>query len=77
MGVELAARGEVQSLAIFHHDPASSDKDMDEFLSHTKKFLDRSKIAVRVTKPGIPGAPSPRANPKEVIVAYDGLIFEV
>jgi phosphoribosyl 1,2-cyclic phosphodiesterase len=77
MGVELAARGEVGTLAIFHHDPASSDKDMDDFLSHTKKFLDRSKLAVRETRPGIPGAPSPRAHPSEVLVAYDGLIFEV
>ena len=55
MGVELAARGEVETLAIFHHDPAFSDKDMDDFLAHTKKFLDRSKLAVREATPGIPG----------------------
>ena len=77
MGVELAARGEVETLAIFHHDPAFSDKEMDEFLAHTKKFLDRSKLAGRVTRPGIPGAPSPRAHPTEVIVAFDGLTFEI
>ena len=50
---------------------------MDDFLAHTKKFLDRSKLAVREARPGIPGAPSPRAHPSEVLVAYDGLIFEV
>ena len=77
MGVELAARGEVGTLAIFHHDPSFSDKEMDDFLAHTKKFLDRSKLAVRETRPGIPGAPSPRSHPSEVIVAYDGLVFEV
>ena len=75
--VELAARGEVKTLAIFHHDPAFTDADMDDFLAHTKKFLDRSKLAVRLTRPGIPGAPSPRAHPHEVIIAYDGLTFEI
>lgn len=73
MGVELAARGEVDTLAIFHHDPSSSDHEIEDFLAHTKKFLDRSKIAVRDTRPGIPGAPSPRSHPSKVIMAYDGL----
>ena len=77
MGVELAARAEVDTLALFHHDPAATDAEMDDFLRHTQKFLDRSCIAVRETRPGIPGAPSPRAHPKQVIVAYDGLEFEI
>ena len=47
MGVELAARGEVETLAIFHHDPNASDQDLTDFHGHTKKFLDRSKLAVR------------------------------
>ena len=42
MGVELAARGEVETLAIFHHDPGASDQDLTDFHAHTKKFLDRS-----------------------------------
>ncbi len=73
MGVELAARGEVETLAIFHHDPGSSDEEIEDFLAHTKKFLERSKIAVKETKSGIPGAPSPRSNPQKVLMAYDGL----
>ena len=44
MGVELAARAEVDTLAIFHHDPGASDGEMEEFLGHTKKFLERSPL---------------------------------
>ena len=76
MGVELAARGEVETLALFHHDPGSSDDEMEKFLTHTRKFLDRSKIMVKQTRAGIPGAPSPRAHPHDVILAYDGLSLE-
>jgi len=77
MGVELAARAKVSNLALFHHDPATSDSELDDFLCHTKKFLNRSKMAVKETQPGIPGSPSQRSHPHNVIVAYDGLIFEV
>ncbi|MDG1139693.1 MAG: MBL fold metallo-hydrolase [Opitutales bacterium] len=73
MGVELAARGEVGTLAIFHHDPGSSDQDLDEFQAHTKKFLQSSRTAIKQTQPGIPGAPSSRKFPTEIISAYDGL----
>ena len=77
MGVELAARGEVEKLAIFHHDPNLSDKELCDFHGHTKKFLERSRLAVREAKPGIPGAPSPRCHPYEIIMSYDGLSIEV
>lgn len=77
MGVELAARGEVETLAIFHHDPNASDQDLTDFHGHTKKFLDRSKVAVREARPGIPGAPSPRSHPYEVIMSYDGLVLNL
>ena len=73
MGVELAARGEVKTLAIFHHDPGSSDQDIVDFEGHTRKFLQSSRSAIRETQPGIPGAPSARKFPVEILHAYDGL----
>ena len=73
MGVELAARGEIETLAIFHHDPNACDQDLTNFHNHTRKFLERSRICVRDAKPGIPGAPSPRSRPYDVVMAYDGL----
>jgi len=73
MGVELAARADVKKLAIFHHDPNATDDQVSEFFSHTRKFLQGTRHAVRESIPGIPGAPSPRGFPKEVIFSYDGL----
>ncbi len=73
MGVELAARGEVKTLAIFHHDPGSTDLELEEFEAHTKKFLESSRSAIKQTQPGIPGAPSARKFPIEIIHSYDGL----
>lgn len=77
MGVELAARADVQKLAIFHHDPNASDEDISEFCAHTRKFLTGTRHAVRESIPGIPGAPSPRGLPSEVLFAYDGLTMEL
>jgi len=77
MGVELAARGDVQKLAIFHHDPNSTDENISEFCAHTRKFLTGTRHAVRESIPGIPGAPSPRGLPREVLFAYDGLTMEL
>ena len=77
MGVELAAKGKVGILALFHHDPGASDEDMEKFLAHTKKFLAQSRIALKETRIGIPGAPSPRTHPSDVILAYDGLTIEL
>ena len=77
MGEELAARGEVGTLAIFHHDPGSSDQDLEEFQAHTKKFLQTSRTAIKQTQPGIPGAPSSRKFPTEIISAYDGLTIDL
>ena len=73
MGVELAARADVKKLAIFHHDLNATDEQISEFFSHTRKFLQGTRHAVRESIPGIPGAPSPRGFPKEVIFSYDGL----
>ena len=77
MGVELAARGEVKTLAIFHHDPASSDQEMEVFEANTKKYLDASRTAIRETRPGIPGAPSSRKFPTEILHSYDGLTISL
>ncbi len=77
MGVELAARADVRKLAIFHHDPNATDDQVSDFFSHTRKFLQGSKHAVRESIPGIPGAPSPRGFPQEVIFAYDGLSIDL
>jgi len=73
MGVELAARADVKKLAIFHHDPNATDEQISEFFAHTRKFLQGTRHAVRESIPGIPGAPSPRGFPKDVIFSYDGL----
>ena len=75
MAVELAAKGEVETLALFHHDPAANDEEMVKFLAHTKKFLERSCIMVKETKSGV-GSQSPRPHPHDVILAYDGLTLE-
>lgn len=76
MAVELAAKGEIETLALFHHDPAANDEDMVNFLSHTKKFLERSRLSVKETKSGLSGSQSSRTHPGNVIVAYDGLSLE-
>tara|TARA_Y100000588_G_scaffold259690_1_gene274335 strand:- start:1149 stop:2150 length:1002 start_codon:yes stop_codon:yes gene_type:complete len=73
MGVELAARGNVKKLALFHHDPAATDTQMSEFLKHTEKFLSLSQQEIKQTRAGIPGIPPSRTHPNEVLIAYDGL----
>ena len=75
MGVELAARGEVETLAIFHHDPGSSDHEIESLQAHTKKFLQTSRSAIKETRPGIPGAPSTRKFPTEILHSHDGLVL--
>ena len=77
MGVELAARGEVNTLAIFHHDPASTDQELEVFQVNTKKYLDASRTAIKETRPGIPGAPSTRKFPTEILHSYDGLTISL
>lgn len=75
MGVELAARGEVEILAIFHHDPGSSDNEIESLQAHTKKFLQSSRTAIKETRSGIPGAPTTRKFPTEILHSHDGLII--
>ena len=42
-----------------------------------QEILDGSRKAVRESIPGIPGSPSPRSHPKDVVFAYDGLTIEL
>ena len=77
MGVELAARANVEKLALFHHDPAATDLQMSDFLKHTEKFLSLSQQKIKQTRAGIPGAPSVRTHPQAVLIAYDGLELEL
>ena len=77
MGVELAARANVEKLALFHHDPAATDLQMSDFLKHTEKFLSLSQQKIKQTRAGIPGIPSTRTHPQEVLIAYDGLELEL
>ena len=51
MGVELAARAEVEKLAIFHHDPNATDENISEFCAYTRKFLTGSRHAVANLSP--------------------------
>jgi phosphoribosyl 1,2-cyclic phosphodiesterase len=78
MGVELAAKGEIETLALFHHDPAANDGDMVKFLAHTRKFLERSQIMVKESRPGFASAAAatPSDHPHDIIIAYDGLSLE-
>ena len=75
MAVELAAKGEIETLALFHHDPAANDEDMVKFLAHTKQFLERSCNTVKEAKSGV-DANCPVPTPHDVILAYDGLTIE-
>ena len=75
MAVELAAKGEIETLALFHHDPAANDEDMVKFLAHTKQFLERSCNTVKEAKSGS-GCQLSRPHPHDVILAYDGLTIE-
>ena len=67
MGLNSLPEGKLKLLAIFHHDPGANDLELEEFQAHTKKFLESSRTAIKETQPGIPGAPSARKFPKEII----------
>ncbi|MFH1489119.1 MAG: MBL fold metallo-hydrolase, partial [Pseudomonadota bacterium] len=57
VGVELAQKAGVKHLCLFHHEPTSSDRDLDRLLEDTKKLA------------SILG----EENPVEVSVARDGM----
>lgn len=62
MGAELAYRANVKRLALFHHDPASSDEKIWDAKEQAEAYLLRR---------------SPTSHPCEVLAAYDGLNLEI
>lgn len=70
MGVELAARAHVQKLAMFHHEPTSSDEELANFLSNTRMYCD---IYHQEAGKRLGG----NLCPKEIILAYDGLKLDI
>jgi phosphoribosyl 1,2-cyclic phosphodiesterase len=62
MGAELAYRAQVRRLALFHHDPASSDEKIWAGKEQAEAYLMRRH---------------PKFSNCEVIVAYDGLTLEI
>lgn len=70
MGVELAARSHVKTLAIFHHEPTSTDAALDEFLFNTRMY---GNIYHQEAGAMLAG----KLYPKSIILAYDGLTLEL
>jgi phosphoribosyl 1,2-cyclic phosphodiesterase len=62
MGAELAHRADVKRLALFHHDPTSTDEEIWSTVELAEAYLTRR--------------PS-RGSDCEVFVAYDGLVLEI
>jgi ribonuclease BN (tRNA processing enzyme) len=62
MGAELSHRAQVKRLALFHHDPNSSDEEVWSAKEQAEAYLMRRAV---------------KDHPCEVLVAYDGLSLEV
>ncbi|MFP6900070.1 MAG: MBL fold metallo-hydrolase [Opitutales bacterium] len=79
-GVDFASRAKVKHLAIFHHDPAGSDKDLFDFHRGTKNFLRRRKNTyLPFTEVGgkSQGGEIDERYPEQITLSYDGLVIEV
>jgi phosphoribosyl 1,2-cyclic phosphodiesterase len=61
IGVELAIRAGVSHLVLFHHDPVSSDKALDDLQHATQSYADMCEPPLKL----------------RVSIAYDGLEIEV
>jgi phosphoribosyl 1,2-cyclic phosphodiesterase len=61
VGVELCQLAGARRLALYHHEPASNDAQLDEVLDETRRFE-------ALTREG---------DPLEIIAAYDGLAVEL
>lgn len=66
--VELAARAKVKKLAVFHHEPAHSDDDIENI---HKEALAYGEAYNRTVTPE-----STNHYPEQITLAYDGLILE-
>lgn len=66
MGVELAARAKAKRLAIFHHEPTATDKELDDFLLNTRLYAN-------IYHQEAGGTSSGEKYPREILLAYDGL----
>ncbi|MGE9294435.1 MAG: MBL fold metallo-hydrolase [Puniceicoccales bacterium] len=70
IGVELAARARVRNLVIFHHEPTSSDAELEEFLFNTRMYCNiyhqeaGSKLGHE-------------RYPEKILLAYDGLEMDI
>ena len=61
IGAELAVKAGVKHLCLFHHDPASTDEDLDNLLSETIKLME-------TINPDYP---------LDVSIAWDGLTIQI
>ncbi len=70
MGVELSARARVKKLAVFHHEPTASDKELDDFLLNTRMYANIYHQETSAESGG-------EKFPHEILLAYDGLELEL
>ncbi len=70
MGVELASRGKVKHLVIFHHEPSNRDENLSEFLFSTRSYGD---IFYSETDPDRKNA----CYPEKISLAFDGMKLEI
>jgi len=61
VGVELAIKAGVKHLCLFHHDPTSTDEDLDNLLTETIKLIESIKPDY----------------PLDVSIAWDGMIIQI
>lgn len=70
MAVELASRGRVKHLCLFHNEPNANDTELDEFLFNTRMYGDIFYSESHGTK-------KEPIFPQTITLAYDGLEIEV
>lgn len=66
--VELAARASVRQLVVFHHEPAYSDKDIEEINEVALSYREQYNEKLDTTKE--------HHFPNQIELAYDGLVID-